>query len=214
MKTPVIPLAALAACLGIAGCAGALKSAEPAPLVYRVFAPELPGGDAFAADLLVAMSTTAPGLDSRHIATRWPDRRFDFYAGARWAAPLPAMVQLAVIESLQGARRLRSVQGDSASFRATHVLALEIRRFEADYTAGATPVARVELAATLGRQSDRRVLASWSVATRESAAANRLTEVVAALDAAFGQAVTETAARCFDAIGEDLARQPEAPPPR
>lgn len=214
MKIMITPIAALAACFCIAGCAGGLKSGEPAPLVYRVVAPELPGGDGLAADLLVTMPTAAPGLDNRQIATRWPGLRFDFYANARWAAPVPAMVQSAVIESLQGSRRLRSVQGDLGRFRATHVLTLEVGRFEADYTAGALPVARVVLAATLGRQSDRRVLASWSVATQEPASANRLTEVVAALDAAFGRAAAETAARGFDAIAEDLARQPEIPQPR
>jgi len=208
MKAPITAVVVLAACTGFAGCAGGLRSNVPAPLVYRIGAPQLSGGDLLAADLLVALPTTAPGLDGQQIATRWPGLRFDYYANARWAAPLPAMLQAALIEALQGSRRLRSAQGDLGRFRATHVLTFEVRRFEADYTAGATPVAHVTLAATIGRQPDRRVLASWSVATQEPAAANRLTEVVAALDTAFGRAATELATRSFDAIGADLARQP------
>jgi len=214
MKSPNAAMTVLAAGLAVSACTGGFKNSEPAPVIYRITAPELAGGELLAADLMVAVATTAPGLDNYLIATRWPGLRLDYYANARWAAAVPDMTQSAVIEALQGTRRLRSVQGQLGRFRATHMLTLEVLRFEADYTAGAVPVARVTLAATLGRQSDRQVLESWSVAAQEQASANRLTEVVAALDAAFGQAATELAARSFDAIGEDLARQPQGPPPR
>lgn len=199
--------AAAAFALAAAGCVGSLKNTDPEPLTYRLGAPQLQGGDGLAADLAVARPEFAPGLGTGRIATRWPGRRFDYYAGARWAEDLPTMVQSALIESLSGSHRLHSVQGDLGRFRATHVLAVKLQYFEADYTAGALPTARVELAATLGRQSDRRVLASFSVAASQPAAANRLTEVVAALDEAFGRAATEVATRSFDAIADDLARQ-------
>ncbi|HXV40019.1 MAG TPA: ABC-type transport auxiliary lipoprotein family protein [Steroidobacteraceae bacterium] len=203
MRTPLAVIAAAFA-LAAAGCVGGLKNTDPEPRMYRVTAPELPGGDGLAADLLVARPESAPGLGVNRIATRWPGLRFDYYAGARWAEDLPGMVQSALVESLAGAQRLRSVQGDLGRFHATHVLSVKVQYFEADYTAGAVPTARVVLAATLGRQADRRVLASFSVATSQPAAANRLTEVVAALDAAFGRAATEVATRSFDAIAADL----------
>jgi cholesterol transport system auxiliary component len=200
--TPALAAIALATCA--AGCAGSLRNTDPEPTTYRVGAPELPGGDALTADLVVVRPESAPGLGVARIATVWPGRRFDYYAGARWADELPLMVQSALVESFAGARRLRSVQGDLGRFRATHVLAVKVLSFEADYTAGRLPVARVALAATLGRQSDRQVLASFTVAVEQVAAANRLAEVVAALDAAFGRAATEVSTRAFDAIAADL----------
>ncbi|MGQ0384956.1 MAG: ABC-type transport auxiliary lipoprotein family protein [Gammaproteobacteria bacterium] len=204
-------LAVAAASLALAACVGSLKDAAPAPVIYRVDAPELAGGDALAADLLVSRPEAGPGLGTDRVATRWPGHRLDYYAGARWAEDLPLLVQSAMIESLSGARRLRSVQGDLGRFRASHVLSLKLVSFEADYTAGGAPVARVALAVTLGRQSDRQVLASFTVTTAQPAAANRMAQVVAALDAAFGRAVTESATRSFDAIAADLARQPAEP---
>ncbi|HEY7753502.1 MAG TPA: ABC-type transport auxiliary lipoprotein family protein [Steroidobacteraceae bacterium] len=200
--TPALAAIALAACA--TGCVGGLRDTDPGPLTYRVGAPELVGGDALTADLVVARPESAPGLGVNRIATVWPGRRFDYYAGARWAEELPLMVQSALVESLAGARRLRSVQGDLGRFRATHVLAVKVQSFEADYGAGGVPVARVALAVTLGRQSDRQVLASFTVAVEQAAAANRLAEVVAAMDAAFGRAATEVATRSFDAIAADL----------
>ena len=187
-----------------AGCFGGLRNETPAPLIYRIDAPALASGAPLAVDLLVVVAEAAPGLDHAGIAGRWPGQRLDYLSGARWADRLPLLLQSALIESLQDSGRLRSVQGDLGRFHATHVLAVKVQVFEADYTAGAVPTARVVLAATLGRQVDRRVLASFSVATSQPAAANRLTEVVAALDAAFGRAATEVATRSFDAVAADL----------
>ncbi len=106
------------------------------------------------------------------------------------------------------------MQGDFGRFNATHALALEIRRFEADYSAGEPPVAQVAFAVTLGRLSDRLVLTSFTVAAEEKASANRVSAVVAALDAAFARAAGEIAGRGFEAIAQDLARQPETGPAR
>jgi cholesterol transport system auxiliary component len=132
--------------------------------------------------------------------------RLDYIAGARWADGLPVLLQSALVESFQDSGRLRSVQGDMGRFRATHSLVLEVRRFEADYAAGGLPVAQVEFAATLGRLSDREVLASFTVAASESAAENRQSSVVAALDAAFARAAAEVAGKAFEAIAADAAQ--------
>jgi len=203
--------ASLASCLLIGGCFGGLKNETAAAVNYRIGAPKLAAGEGIAADVLVSVQATAPGLDGTGIAGRFPGSRIDYLAGARWPVRMPALVESALIEALQNSGRLRSVQGDFSRFRTTHTLALELRRFEADYTKGEPPVAQVELAVTLGRQSDRRVLAAFSVAAEERASENRVTSIVAALDAAFARAATEVAAQSLDAIGADLAQQPAGP---
>jgi cholesterol transport system auxiliary component len=204
----------LFACLLIGGCFGGLKNEAPAPLNYRISAPKLPAGDPLAADVLVVVSATAPGLAGTGIAGRWPGARIDYLAGARWPVRTPHLIESALIEGLQDSGRLRSVQGDFSRFRTSHTLTLEVRRFEADYTGGEPPVAQVALAVTVGRQSDRSVLAAFTIATEERAPENRVSAVVAALDSAFARAATEIAARTFETIASDLARQPEAPPAR
>jgi cholesterol transport system auxiliary component len=198
-------LAALAA-----GCFGGLKNEVPAPLIYRVNAPALAAGAPLATDLLVVVEGTAPGLDGFGIAGRWPGNRLDYLAGARWAEDVPALVQAALIEALQATGRPRSVQGSLGRFRATHTLVVEVRRFDADYTGGGLPVAQVALAVTLGRSSDRRVLASFTVAASEAAAENRQSSVVAALDAAFATAAGELAEKTFAAIAAEPAAQASA----
>jgi cholesterol transport system auxiliary component len=205
MKSVLTSAAALAVCLLVAGCLGGLKNGVPAPVNYRISAPRLAPGELLAADVLVAVAATAPGLDGTGIAGRWPGSRIDYLADARWPVRTPALIESALIEALQDSGRLRSVQGDFGRFRTTHTLTLEVRRFEADYTGGEPPVARVALAVTLGRQSDRSVLVAFTVEAEERAAENRVSAVVAALDAAFQRAANEVAGKSFDAIARDLA---------
>ena len=168
--------------------------------MYRLDAPKLAEGTALAADLKVVVTSLAPGLDEPGIATRLPGQRVDYLAGARWAEELSVLLESALVESFQDSGRLRSVQGDLGRFRATHTLVIEVRRFEADYSGGGLPVAQVELSATLGRASDRRVLTSFTASAGESVAENRQSSVVAALNTAFNRAVVEVAGKSFDAI--------------
>ena len=197
--------AVLCACF-LAACFGGLRNEAAAPVAYRISAPRLAAGQPVAADLLVMVEATAPGLDGTGIAGRWPGSRIDYLAGARWPVRTPTLVESALIEALQDSGRLRSVQGDFGRFRSTHSIALEVRRFEADYTGGTPPVAQVALAVTVGRHSDRQVLAAFSVVAEERAAENRVSAVVTALDAAFGRAASEVAANSLEVISRDLAQ--------
>lgn len=196
MRIAIIAAAALLA----AGCFSGLKKEVEQPLLYRLDAPKLAGGTALAVDLKVVVTSLAPGLDEPGIATRLPGQRLDYLAGARWAEELSVLLESALVESFQDSGRLRSVQGDLGRFRATHTLVIEVRRFEADYSGGGLPVAQVELSATLGRASDRRVLTSFTASAGESVAENRQSSVVAALNTAFNRAVAEVAGKSFDAI--------------
>lgn len=199
MRIAIVAAAAVLA----AGCFGGLKKEVEQPLMYRIDAPRLAQGAPLAADLKVVVGPLAPGLDGPGIATSWPGQRLDYLAGARWAEGLSGLLESALVESLQDSGRLRSVQGDLGRFRATHTLVVEVRRFEADYSGGGLPVAQVSFAATLGRASDRRVLAAFTVTASEAVAENRQSSVVAALNTAFNRAVTEVAGKSFDAIAAD-----------
>jgi cholesterol transport system auxiliary component len=193
--------ACIAAAAALAtGCFGGVREQAAPPLIYRVAAPTLAAGTALPVDLRIAVSGTAPGLDGSGIAGRWPGQRLDYLAGARWADRLPVLVEAALAEAFQDCGRVRSVQGDLGRFRASHTLAVEVRRFEADYTGGGLPVAQVSLAVTLGRASDRRVLAAFTASASEAVTENRQSAVVGALGTAFAQAANEAAAKSFAAL--------------
>lgn len=205
MRKMPASVALITTCLALGACFGGLKSGAPVPVNYRISAPKLASGAPLESDLLVSVEATAPGLDGTGIAARFPDSRLDYLAGARWPVRTPALVESALIEALQDSGRLRSVHSGFGRLRTTHSLSIEVRRFEADYTGGEVPVAQVALAVTVGRQSDRRVIASFTVAAEQGASENRVSSVVAALDAAFAKAAADAAVKSFDAIARDLA---------
>ncbi len=204
----------LAPLLLLAGCAPSFERNVPEERIYRLSAPALEVAVAFPADLLVLRPAIAPGLRTHRIATLWPGNRLDYLAGARWSGELGAVVQVAAVESLAAAGALRHVEAEPGRFAATHVLALELRRFEADYVAGTPPVARVTMVATLGRQDSRQALGTWTAAADVAAARNTVSGVTAALDEAFGRALVELLRQSQDALAGDLSRPPEPPAAR
>ena len=191
------------AAVALAGCFGGLKNEAVAPRIYRIDSPTIEAGASLPADLSIVVERAAPGLDGDGIAGRWPGSRIDYVANARWADELPRLLQDSLVEAFQDSGRLRSVQDDVGRFRTTHTLVIEVRRFEADYTAGTVPVAQVALAVTLGRNSDRQVLVMYTAQASEAATENRQATLVAALDAAFARATAEIAQRTFAALAAE-----------
>jgi cholesterol transport system auxiliary component len=190
------------------GCVGDMKRDAPEPSVYVLTPPAVPAGATLPADLEVLRPVAAPALRTDRIATRLAGNRMDYYAGARWGGELRMVVQSSVVESVRATMRFRTVQAEPGSFRATHLLGVEVSHFEVDYSGGAAPVARVTLTATVARRQDRHTLASWTATAEQPATANTLTAVTAALDQAFGSAAGELVGRTGDTVAADLARQP------
>lgn len=190
------------------GCVGDMERNAPEPSVYVLTPPVAATGPALAANLLVLRPSAAPALRTDRIATRLAENRMDYYAGARWGGELGTVVQSALVESIRATGRFRTVEAEPGQFRATHLLGVEVSHLEADYSGGATPIARVTLTATVARFADRRTLASWTETVEEAAAANTLTAVTAALDRAFGSAAAGVVARTGETVAADLAGQP------
>ena len=105
------------------GCFGGLKNEVPAPRIYRVDAPDVGRRNALGADLSVVVERTAPGLDGEGIAGRWPGKRLDYIADARWAddvlADAPVGAGRDASRNPAGCAPCRATRADS---RATHTL--------------------------------------------------------------------------------------------
>ena len=201
MTPKALPAGAFAACIAIwcTGCAG-LHSSQAASQIYTLEPAPAPaaaapaGAVAGSVTVQVLRPLAAPGLDTDRIAVVREAQRLDYYAASRWPGPLPDLLQNLAIDALRAAARFRAVQPDATAFAADDVLQIEIRRCQAEYTADGPPVVRVQLLATLGRQSDRTLLASVTAESSRSAGANRMQAVVAAFQGAVGDALAQLAA--------------------
>ena len=104
---------------------------------------------------------SAPGLDADRILLVRDDHRMDYYAGSRWVAPIPQMVEDLAAETLRNSGVWSSVHDSQGAFPTDYFLQLDIRRFEADYTESVEPTVHVVLDCTLGRRTDRELLSEF-----------------------------------------------------
>ena len=199
----------LGVALATAGCAsGAFNSERPASQLYTISAaaPETPAATVLQVDLAVARPLPRPGLDTERIAVRYADRRFDYYAVARWGAEAADVVQDLLIDSLRASGGLRTVHGHLSAFASHYVLESELRDFQAEYAQeGDLPTVRVTLVCTVGRVRDRAALATFTSSAAVRVDDNSQRAVVAAFESAY----REVGARV---VSETLATLATVPP--
>jgi cholesterol transport system auxiliary component len=208
-------------CLCLAGCTNLFHSNARPEQIYYLRAPSsgvAPLSSArMGVSLRVAHPTAGPGLDSPHIMLVQADHRMNFYAGSRWPAPLSDVVEALTVEVLRASGVWASVEDSGSPFPSDYLLQLGVRRFEADYTASpAAPVVQVAIDCTLGRREGRDVIATYTASGSARAAANRLSDVVAAFEQAVNAALAtlaEQAAQAARADAQHLAQKAENPEP-
>jgi ABC-type uncharacterized transport system auxiliary subunit len=184
--------------LWLAGCSAGFKSNLPLPQDY-VLRPT-PAATAAAATaafgtLQVMLPQAAPGLGTDSIVVLRAGERLDYYTAVHWAAPAPSMLQMLAIDSLRTANRFATVESDAGPFPSDYVLGLELRHFEADYTAGGPPTVHVVLVCTLAKRGTRDAMVNFTAESQVRAEADRMQAVVVAFEQATGDALSQIAAR-------------------
>jgi cholesterol transport system auxiliary component len=177
--------AAAALSLILASCAGAptfdsfdLVPARPAP------ARPLRG------TLRVVEPIASTSLDSDQILVRSGPEQIATLAGARWAAPLPILIQTRLTQTFENAGLLGEVSRRTSA-GAEYELDVEIRKFELN---AASSQVEVELAVKIVSARDGRTVAAQAFAASAPAAAAGGREVSAALDGALSAVMTRIVA--------------------
>lgn len=194
----MIPVA-LGISLGIAACGPILPKGPDSPRLFTL----APGADEKAVavagytspfSLQVAGPETAPGLDTDRIALKKGAHENDYFAGARWAGTLSAMVQARMVDAFERSKTVRAVAADTVPFKADYILSTDITDFQAEYktadvTGPAAPIVRVRLVTRLTHGPLFEIIATNTIEETAEANANNLQEVVAAANRAFDKAV-------------------------
>jgi ABC-type uncharacterized transport system auxiliary subunit len=186
------PTLVLSCTLALSACGSLFKSKTPPPSVYLLSARGKSAGEAIAADLAVLKPKVRSGLNDDRIAALYPDRRLDYYAGAKWSGSLDDVVQDLAVQEFHAHANLRSVVGDSSPFASGYWLEIEVLDFQAEYAAGGgAPVIHVRLLGRIGKSGDRRELVHFEAVTQEAAGADRLGAIVAAYEHAANAALEQ-----------------------
>jgi cholesterol transport system auxiliary component len=199
-----VAMGVAATALLLVGC-NPLKSNQPAEQLF-VLRPALAsqaaaGAPRVAATVQLLRPVAQPGLDTARIALVQPGNRLDYFAGGRWSGPLVDVAESLFAQTLRGSGRFAQVNSDAAGMGADFVLAVTLRRFEAEYDAvGGIPSVRVRLECTVSSRSEHRQIASFDIEASSAADANRLGSVVAAFERAAQDASAQLAARSAEIL--------------
>jgi cholesterol transport system auxiliary component len=196
----------------LAGCGGLFHSdARPEQVYYLRAKPIPPGGAPVAASLRFSRPNSTAGLDSSQIVTVQSDRRMSFFVASRWSAPTGNLVEMLAVEKLRDANLWSSVADSNSPFPSDYVLLVTIRRFEADYTSGATnPEVHVVLDCLVGKREGREVVGSFLAEGTARASANTMSGVVPAFEAAVNDAIDSMASQTLNAVRNSLAHKTAA----
>jgi cholesterol transport system auxiliary component len=185
-------LAVVFAALG--GCSLLGGSREPA----TIYAPEVqpapdPAWPALDWQLSISRPEASRIVGTTRIAVRPVPGELQVYKGALWAKAPDEQLQDALLRELEASGKLRAVARQGSGMAADHRIELDLRRFDADYGAGAVPAATVEVGAMLLGTDERGVVATKTFRQAVPAAGTAPAQV----SEAFGQAL--------QAIAHDIA---------
>lgn len=110
---------------------------------------------------LVVLRPSAERLaNSARIMVRPTPGEIQVYKGAIWSQPAPDMLQDAIVRTLEDSHKLTGVTRRGGGIAGDYDLAIDIRRFDADYAGRATPDAVIEVSASLIHNGENRILAT------------------------------------------------------
>lgn len=181
------PAAALLA-LAIAGCS-ILGSGDRERATIYAPAPVVQADPAWPQagwQLALAPPNAARAIDTFRISVRPVPGELQVYAGASWAKSPTDMVQDALLQTLEDSGKIAAVARQGSGIGADYRLALDLRRFEADYAGNATPAATIEVNAKLLHTLDQRIVATRTFRVAQPAGGTDVAVVADAFTGALG----------------------------
>ncbi|MEO8315018.1 MAG: ABC-type transport auxiliary lipoprotein family protein [Pseudomonadota bacterium] len=207
-RLPVFGIASLAL---LCGCSGLLRNEAAPDHIYVLHAaPATGSGQPLSAVVSVPRLAVAPGLDTDRIALLRGGNELDYYAASRFGEPLPKVLSALVLQSMNGGDGFATaVSTERAALPGDFELQLTVRRFEAEYAAPLSPpLAQVAIDCLLVAGAPRRVLGHCDAAATEPAGADRMSEIVLALERATQKALAEVRTKAVALAKTMAAKQP------
>jgi cholesterol transport system auxiliary component len=195
--------------VALTGCTGLFHSdARPEEVYFLRAAPVPQGAAPVAASLRFSRPTADPGLESPQIMLVKSDRLMSYFLAARWPASPSNTIETLAVEKLRGSGSWQSVADSTSPFPSDYILLVNVRHFEADYTGGGVaPDVHVVLDCIVGRREGREVIRSFLAEGSASAAANKLSAVVAAFETATNAALDSLSTQTLEAVRISVAQK-------
>lgn len=161
LRRPLAASAVLAGLLlAITGCGIVPEKTEISIYNLQPGVQADPGWPQVDTQLVVLRPNAERLVNSARIVVRPTPGELQMYKGATWSQPAPDILQDAVVRTLEDSRKLAGVSRRGGGIAGDYDLALDIRRFDADYAGGASPSAVIEVSASLIHNADNRMVAT------------------------------------------------------
>lgn len=183
-------VAVIASALSLGACGGGLFSKAPPPAYDLTAARQFPrhGGGA-RGQLIVAEPTGVSALDTEKVVVRTAKGEISTLPDAQWSDRLPKLVQARIVQSFENANRLRAVGKPGDRLTVDYQLLVDLRSFQLSVGEGSH--AEVEFAAKIVSDRSGRIVAAKVFRVIIPVGGSSPEPVMAALDDAFGRAMTE-----------------------
>ncbi|WP_240125525.1 ABC-type transport auxiliary lipoprotein family protein [Thermomonas alba] len=186
-RAPRVLLALLAGLL--AGCSSLLGGAprqatrvyDPAPALQ----PADPAWPSVGWSLSLTASSDSALLDGQRLLVSPGGEELQPYRGVAWARAPTAMVESAVLRTLEDSGKILAVARSGSGQAAEYRLLLEVRRFQAEVAGG--PSVRIEVGAKLLKVDAMAIAGSRSFEVRQAAASDHADALAAAFASALGR---------------------------
>lgn len=142
-------------------------------------------------NIAVEFPQVASELNTYRVALLRSDNKRDYYAGARWADFLPAIVQSTLVKTLENSGHFLLVSADYTNTNMDYVLRSDIQLFQADYTTSNPPTIVITIRFTLLNAQTQKIVTSQRIIQKVEAKQNSLSSIYSAYTSAF-DAVQET----------------------
>lgn len=188
MNTLARPALTLALALLLGGCGMVPKKSEISiydPQPASQIDPAWPAADA---RLLIQRPNADRLIDSSRIVVRPSPGELQVYRGALWIQPAPDMLREALLRNLADSGKLSAGaarRGDGLSGQ--YELALDIRRFDADYAGNTLPAAVVEVSARIIDTQQGQIIAQQIFRSQQPASDSQVGEVANAFNRALAE---------------------------
>ncbi len=178
-------VSAIAIVMLLAGCTVLGPRSDSRATIYAPD-PRIPAAPTWPSvdwQLSLSRATASQMTDSLRIAVRPAPNELQVYKGASWAKTPTTMIEDALLRALEDSGRIPAVARQGAGIGADYKLVLDLRRFEADYTAdAATPTATIEVNAKLLHAPDQEVVAARTFLQAPPATSTTVPDVVVAFE--------------------------------
>lgn len=187
------PAALAALLLALAAC-GSLTGPREDFTIYTLSPAVAPAeGPRLDWQLVVEAPQASELLAGARIVVAPDARQRQVYAGARWSARTPELVQDAWLRAFERDGRLPGVARAGSGVRADLILAADLVAFEARYRDGA-PVVEVALQVRLVDPRRRRIVAQRGLRSEHAPDGSDIGPVVAAFERALGEVTQDLVA--------------------